>query len=266
MTCVGFFPKKMPASPANALAPLVIVAATGMEMAAVFQGLGITVPLPTRDEPRAMTHAGQRLVFALTGVGPVNAGIAGGRLVEGFSPKGMLCLGIAGTYAPSTVPLGSAVVATREIWPEYGLATACGVDAKALGFPQWGNKNDTSPLPVWNSIDIAAEASFAAMGLPCLPAAVPCNAGNPPVLSGASITVAGVTGTKERARELYETHAAVTENMEGFALALTAQMTALPFGEIRTVSNIVGERSPDAWNIPAALAALGCVARLLLQP
>lgn len=46
------------------------------------------------------------------------------------------------------------------------------------------------------------------------------------------------------------------ENMEGFAWAVAAQAEAIPFAQVRAVSNIAGPRDPGSWNISAALEAL----------
>ncbi|MNJ47699.1 Futalosine hydrolase [compost metagenome] len=44
--------------------------------------------------------------------------------------------------------------------------------------------------------------------------------------------------------------------MEGFGVAYAAQQAGIPVLELRTISNIVGPRQRDLWNIPAALQAL----------
>lgn len=240
-----------------------------MEMHAVTQGLNLETPVPlTPSDPAHLAHVnGRRIRLALTGVGPLAAAFAAGNLAgQGFMSaetcRGVLCLGIAGTYAPNAAPIGSVTVATREVWPEYGIVTAEGVDAKALGFPLLGNKADAGPPPVWDSLDLD-RAAFEAMGLND-PATIPRLPENPLVVAGAGITVAGVSGTRERARDLSAKHAALTENMEGFPLALAAARAGVPFAEVRAVSNIVGDRSASAWNIPAALAALARISVLML--
>ena len=247
---------------------ILVLAATPMEMRAIAEGLGIDSPLPqTPAGPSHQAHAGgRRFRLALTGVGPLAAAFTAGRLAgEGhLSPetcRGMLCLGIAGTYSPSAAPLGSVVTATREVWPEYGLLTSSGIDSVALGFPLSGKKTDTDPPPVWDSLDLD-HAAFDATGLND-PATAPHLPENPLAVSGVSITVAGVSGTSERAVDLAARYAALTENMEGFPLALAARRAAVPFVQVRAVSNIVGDRSPAAWNIPAALAALARVAAVM---
>jgi futalosine hydrolase len=45
--------------------------------------------------------------------------------------------------------------------------------------------------------------------------------------------------------------------MEGAGVAAAAAVHGVPFGEIRAVSNLVGPRDRDAWQIPLALQSLG---------
>jgi len=45
--------------------------------------------------------------------------------------------------------------------------------------------------------------------------------------------------------------------MEGFALALACRTRGVPFLEVRTVSNLVGERDRNKWKLASALEGLG---------
>ena len=231
--------------------PLIIATATAMELRAVAAGLGCDASLPGIGGSVRVSCAGRVFVLAVTGIGPLLAALAAPRLLE-MVPAGILCLGIAGTYDTALAPLGSLVAAEREIWPEYGLVTETGVDAKALGFPLIGAKGDTDPPPVWDTLDLEPEKAFPAMGL-ALPDA---ELGGLALRWGGMTTVAGVSATPGRARELAARYTPLAENMEGFALALAARRAGIPFGELRSISNIVGERGPGAWNMDAALSAL----------
>lgn len=237
---------------------IIIATATAMEMRAVCLGLGIDEPPPEPrlERCRVASARGYVLRLVVTGVGPLAAAFAAGRLTgEGIvsTCRGVLNLGIAGTYIPAVAPLGSLARATREVWPEYGLVTEHGVDPVALGFPLSEKKGAPCPT-VWDKIDLDMKA-YASMGLND-PGTTPELPESPLVVSGPSVTVAGVSGTRTRAQELAARYTALTENMEGFPLALAALNMGVPFAELRAISNIVGDRTPSAWNIPAALAAL----------
>ena len=48
---------------------------------------------------------------------------------------------------------------------------------------------------------------------------------------------------------------AVAEDMEGFAVALACRLTGVPLAIARGISNEVGDREFERWQIPAALDA-----------
>jgi len=79
------------------------------------------------------------------------------------------------------------------------------------------------------------------------------------VRRGAALTVAGITGAFDRAQAMAERHGALTESMEGFALALACRTRQTPFLEVRTISNRVGERDRTNWKLITALEGLGSV-------
>lgn len=248
----------------------ILAAATAMEMRAVIGGLGADTPSPDIGGAGIVHVRDLRVRLVVTGIGPLAAAFHAGQLAgQGLlTPercRGVLCLGIAGTYDLAAAPIGSVALADKEIWPEYGLVTGTGVDAKALGFPLSGAKGDTSPPPVWDSLSLDPAAAFDAMRLHA-PHTAPLMPENPPVRIGPSITVAGCSGTHARARALASGYSALTENMEGFPLALAARQAGVPFAEVRAVSNIAGDRSKEAWDIPASLTALSRVISRIFSP
>ena len=78
---------------------------------------------------------------------------------------------------------------------------------------------------------------------------------------GTILTVNTGTGTDERAAELTARHPqAVGEAMEGYGVAASAALFDLPFAEVRAVSNFIGKRDRDAWELGLAFAALTAAA------
>jgi len=69
---------------------------------------------------------------------------------------------------------------------------------------------------------------------------------------GPFVTVVTVTATAIRAKRLHGEYGALMENMEGAAAAHVCMRYDIPFLEIRSVSNRVGRRDKDAWNLPLA--------------
>jgi futalosine hydrolase len=73
-----------------------------------------------------------------------------------------------------------------------------------------------------------------------------------------------VTGTAAGTTAVTARHPdAVAEGMEGFGVATAAVDAGVPFGEVRTISNLVGPRDRAGWRIPDALAALTELGRVL---
>ena len=79
---------------------------------------------------------------------------------------------------------------------------------------------------------------------------------------GPILTVSTVTGTAERAAEL-AARGGVAEAMEGFGVAEAARQFGVPCGEVRAISNVVGIRQREKWDILGALAALAVAGREL---
>lgn len=71
----------------------------------------------------------------------------------------------------------------------------------------------------------------------------------------AGVTVNEVTTNKNRVR-LLKSQGAVVESMEGAALHYVALMEKIPFLQIRSISNYVGERDKSKWNFKDAIGHL----------
>ena len=216
------------------------------------------------DPPSALRLSGCTLDLLVCGVGPVASALALGRFLgretcRSGPPRGILNLGLAGSYDIEAAPLGGLVLATEEVYPEYGVRPHP---------PHPEDGQETLPLPLgFPQAEIAGQKVFDR--LPLAPERALGNMGlnwHSGWQQGASVTVAGVSGTPERARRLAALCGGTTENMEGFPLALGAAMAGIPFVELRAVSNAAGLRPPRGWDMPAALAALGRGTRDLLAP
>lgn len=188
----------------------------------------------------------------VTGVGPVACAAALGRALAAYpDTAGVVLCGVAGSFDTGSAPLGSAWIVTRETWPEYGLHGEAGVDPRGIRLAM----AETGEGPVRESLDLDPEGAAGAMGLP-----VSGTLGR-----AASLTVAGVTGTRMRADALFLRHGALLENMEGFAAALACRLAGVPFLEVRVVSNLAGSREAAHWDLKAGLARLGPVLAAFLE-
>jgi futalosine hydrolase len=190
----------------------------------------------------------QGLAACITGVGPVNAGIALGHILASHHEiAGVLNLGFAGSFDTARAPLGSCILITEEIWPEYGLFGDDGIDAPGLGFVQWehGGLRIIDRLPLHT--DLTTLGLVQPVG----------------VIPGISLTVAGVSANARRADMLAQRYHPIGENMEGFAVALACARQHIPCVELRIVSNKVGSRAGEDRAFPLALAKLGALGQNL---
>jgi len=224
---------------------LALAAATPFELSHALAGLGWEGRPPERGV--AGIRAGSRdLLIVVTGVGPVNAALEMGAALAGHEISGVVNLGIAGSFDPGLAPLGAAVAATAEVYPEYGVARDDGLaDLSGFDFPQW----KSADVRIVREITLDPDGAAASMGLSL--------GGN--VSRGRFLTVAGITGSSGRASALAGRHGPLAESMEGFALALACLIRGVPFLEVRTVSNEVGERDREKWILKQAVEGLGDV-------
>lgn len=212
-----------------------------MELAAVVKPLDIHLPPLTPGEAVSIGIRKRPCLLAVSGVGPLNAAWAAGRILAMSSLAGVICVGIAGSFDTARFSLGSACLVTEAIWPEYGIVGESGVHAEALGFPQ----AEFDGKPVWDRLAWDAQADAQALGLDI--------SGFP---LAKELTVAGVTGSAGRAAAMVQRFQPDIETMEGFAWALACKGAGLPLVQVRSISNPVGERNKAAWDFPGALKAL----------
>ena len=82
---------------------------------------------------------------------------------------------------------------------------------------------------------------------------------------GTFVTVNATTATRRRAEMLQTRWQGLCENMEGAAVARVCREFALPCLEIRAVSNVVEERSPENWRLPEACCQAARSAALIVK-
>lgn len=196
----------------------------------------------------------------LTGVGPLNAALALGLCLARAESEGrpvtVVCnAGLAGAFDLGDLPLRELCLVREEIWPEFGLHDGQSVTAQAFGFPLW-QPPQPGAAPLRDRLALAGlEALKTAGARPTAQA----DGRALPFRECRSLTVAGVSASFARARDLESRYHADLENMEGFAVAYACARRGIPCVEIRSVSNKVGPRAKDEKDFPGALRALGRV-------
>ncbi len=227
---------------------IVIMAATKIEMKHFLkEDVSSLCPLI----PSRLSHKNKDIIVLLCGIGPINAAIACGHLFPLRDKiSGIINIGIAGSFDLSTCPIGSIFAVTKEIWPEYGLRTEGSVDPTGINY---GLMRFSTGEIIYNQIEIDPYGACTKMGLSF----------KDKLVTGSSLTVAGVTGTPSLAQKIYRQYRAKIENMEGFSIAYWCKIYNIPFLELRTISNPVGIRDIKEWNIKGALASLGKIKSIL---
>jgi futalosine hydrolase len=174
--------------------------------------------------------AGRSIALVRTGVGPVNAAFALTRFLSDHSTEAVLNCGIGGAYPGSAFAPGEAVCAESEMYGDLGADSPDGfLDMRALGFAVIDG-----PEPIYNRLPLDLF---------------------PAKRRAPFVTCATCTGTDAMARVLVERTGGVVESMEGAAIAHVARLMGVKVGEVRGISNVVGNRERSAWRIPEAAAA-----------
>lgn len=149
----------------------------------------------------------------------------------------MLNLGLCGAL-PHAHPLqiGQSVLATRCLLVDEGIETQSGwISLAEAGFPAAIDSDSILPSEALNQ------------RLGCLADR-----------AGVIATVSSCSGSDARATEIARRCGpeGVAEAMEGGAIALVATRHAIPFAELRVVSNRTGNRESQGWDLAKALARL----------
>jgi futalosine hydrolase len=173
------------------------------------------------------------------GVGPAAAAAGTARLLARRDYRAVISVGIAGGF-PGRADVGGTVLATRTIAADLGAESPDGfLPVEDLGFGS--SLAETDP--------VLHEALRTAL---------------PHAVTGDILTLSTVTGTAETAARLAARFPqAVAEAMEGYGVAIAAAGAAVPFAELRTISNPIGPRDRAAWRLADAFAALRAAAPAL---
>lgn len=193
------------------------------------------------------------VTFSLTGIGATQACHTVTReiflaLMEQKPYDFVMDIGIAGSYDMEEFPMGSAAIVSEEHFGDLGFETDNGfkdlfqygiLQRNGIPYTNGALKRVALPFP-------QVERQLAKYK------------------EGIGITVQTVTGDPEKVDSLIKRYHPHIESMEGAAVYFTCIMEKVPFVELRTVSNAVGERDMKKWDIPAALATLGkCCSEIL---
>jgi futalosine hydrolase len=175
--------------------------------------------------------------FQLCGFGPIASAARAAALISRYRPSRVLLVGIAGSFDVNQHPVGSACRFDSVACD--GVGVGAGDDyrgAQSLGWDQFSG-GDARP----RVSDVIPLVSTFVAEVPCHGTLLTCCA------ASANDQDAG------RRRRAYPE--AVAEDMEGFGVAMACALAGVPLQIVRGMSNRVGDRDQDHWQLEEALNA-----------
>jgi futalosine hydrolase len=187
--------------------------------------------------------------LAHLGIGKVNTAAGLALAIERLKPTAVIQFGIGGAYINSFLSISMVMAARQDIHIDSGVRTAEGwQDMEQVGFALL-EKNTQHYYNVLPTSTTLTQVFIDALGIP----------------TGIFATSETITGTFDESVAFQARFDASIESMEGAAAAQVCLALDVPFAEIRSVSNIVGERDKKNWNIPKAVQRVNEVIVEMLQ-
>ncbi len=212
---------------------------------------------PLRDATREDEHV-TAIRWVETGAGKAPAASAATECILVFRPALVLHVGVAGVFRRAGLERGDVVAAAGEIFADEG---ARGSDGRFLDLAELGLSLGCDPRrrPIESYVPTARPSDAARQTIEA------AARGRFRFAVGPGVTVSTCTGTEERAAELEARWSPVFETMEGAAAAFAAWRLGCPYLEVRGISNLVGPRERENWDIDGAAQNAAVVASALLR-
>jgi futalosine hydrolase len=208
-----------PSYPFGVPADLLVCVATPLEGAELAHLLGADGTIAKRS-----------VALVKTGVGCVNAAHAVSLFLARGTPGAVIVCGVGGAYPDSGLEVGDVVCAESEFYADLGAESPDGfLDMEALGYPVIeGDPRLFNRLPL-HRFPTRRRLPF--------------------------VTRSTCTGTDATAREIEARTGGAVESMEGAAVVHVALQHGVPVGEVRGISNAVGDRDRGSWRVKEAAQA-----------
>ena len=234
--------------------PLIILSATAYEQQLLRDSLQQATTQRRGHRAWVRGMIGTRSVVLIeTGIGAVNTAQALTVALQKIDPELVLQIGIGGAYLGSGLDKGDLALASEENYGDLGVIAPDGWSpADEIGIPVLSTDRD-----YYNTYPV--DPALVARAQHILEQSGEC------VVQGPFVTVQQCTGREDIGNELAARFNAICENMEGAAAAHVCTLYAVPFLELRAISNRVEDRNKDAWDIPRAVQKVQIAARKSIE-
>ncbi|MBJ6750796.1 futalosine hydrolase [Geomonas anaerohicana] len=222
---------------------IIVTASTRLELSELLAATSASALPDAGHVPLYRTEMrGTEILFALTGIGKVNAASAVTLLCERYAPDLIINTGCGGAFAGAGLAVGDLAVADSEYLADEGVRTPDGWRGLDLiGIPVYEGRGER----LFNRIPLDRE--MARRALDC------ATVGGFDTVLGPFLTVSTCSGTTRQGEELLRRFPGVCENMEGAAVAQVALMYGVPCLEVRGISNMVEDRDLSRWDLKRAV-------------
>ncbi len=190
------------------------------------------VLVPSEIEAEAIKEL--NLDMYIIGIGLVEAILNSYKIFIEKKPKLVFLTGLAGAYPKSNLDIGNIVVATEEIWVDFGRKYKI---------------HYTLPENLFNSNSVSFDKRWIKKTSSIL------NECGLYSFSGPLATVCAASYDFQRAEFIEKKYHVLAENMEGFGVAKVAFQFNVNLIEIRIISNLLSEPEKE-WNFEKALFRL----------
>lgn len=193
----------------------------------------ILVTFPTKLEGNSFRKiAPAKIDIAFTGVGVPSTIYQLLKLLNKTRYDLVIQAGICGSFDLNNLPIATSCIVKKDVFADLGIIENKQlISMYELGFT---NKDEVGFKDGW----LVNEGGFLKdLTLP------KCS----------SITANTITDNLELTKIINEKYSPQLESMEGAALHYVCLLEGIKFLQLRTVSNLVGERDKTKWNIPLAV-------------
>jgi len=185
------------------------------------------------------------VIAIVSGIGMLNAAQAATSVIEKMPVHLVINTGCAGTFSERGLSIGDIGIATQETDIHLGIESLSPYRLiEPLSFPVV----QTDTCQSFGAYKTSEKYSKLAYDILCQQYL----SNSIQVKLVPFITVSTITASEDRRKRLYQFYQAGMENMEGAGIAHIAAHYGLPFMEIRSASNFVGDRDKANWQLALA--------------